>query len=375
MIHKDVWSLAVVCFAMSTLLSLVGIITVIQLYFDVSLYWASLYASIFAGALGVSSLFTPALFSRFEKKKMMLFILIATAICNLVQLFISNYYIALIFRIIPAILYPIAVSTALTVVGKINPEYTNRVVLGISAGSILGLSITSYLGLAYGYQICMLWFVLIDILAIILTVLFIPPSEGNKEPVVLQVSRAKSKIFLYSIAFVFFMVVGISITYNYIPTYLDLVTHMDAEMLFITLFLMGLMSMVGTILFGHLININGNMTVLGYPIGFAIIMFVVGMFVKNPFYEFCVLLAFSIFDGSAYTVSQYWVTTSVPKSPEFANGIFLLMCNLAIFIGTMIGSAIIEEIDILYIFYGSIVMMLLAVPFVLIRLKGKPEAA
>ena len=368
-------SLAVVCFAMSTLLSLVGIITVIQLYFNVSLYWASLYASIFAGALGVSSLFTPALFSRFEKKKMMLFILIATAICNLVQLFISNYYIALIFRIIPAILYPIAVSTALTVVGKINPEYTNRVVLGISAGSILGLSITSYLGLAYGYQICMLWFVLIDILAIILTVLFIPPSEGNKEPVVLQVSRAKSKIFLYSIAFVFFMVVGISITYNYIPTYLDLVTHMDAEMLFITLFLMGLMSMVGTILFGHLININGNMTVLGYPIGFAIIMFVVGMFVKNPFYEFCVLLAFSIFDGSAYTVSQYWVTTSVPKSPEFANGIFLLMCNLAIFIGTMIGSAIIEEIDILYIFYGSIVMMLLAVPFVLIRLKGKPEAA
>lgn len=375
MVHKDVWSLAVVCFAMSTLLSLVGIITVIQLYFNVSLYWASLYASIFAGALGISSLFTPALFSRFEKKRMMLFILIVTAICNLVQLFISNYFIALTFRIIPAILYPIAVSTALTVVGKTNPQFTNRVVLGISAGSILGLSITSYLGIAYGYQVCMLWFVAIDILAIILTVLFIPESEGNKEPVVLQVSRAKSKIFLYSIAFVFFMVVGISITYNYIPTYLDLVTHMDAEMLFITLFLMGLMSMVGTILFGHLISINGNMTVLGYPIGFAIIMFVVGLFVKNPLYEFCILLVFSIFDGSAYTVSQYWVTTAVPKSPEFANGIFLLMCNLAIFIGTMIGSAIIEEIDILYIFYGSIVMMLLAVPFVLIRLKGKPAQA
>ena len=373
-IEKDVWSLSVVCFAMSTLLSLVGIITVIQLYFNVSIYWASLYASIFAGSLGVSSLITPALFSKYEKKRLILIILAITASCNLLEIFMTNYFVALIFRIIPAILYPIVVSASLTIVGKINPEYTNRVVLGISAGSILGLSITSYLGFAYGYQVCMLWFVLIDVLAIILTVLFIPPFEGNKEPVVLQISRAKSKLFLYSIGFVFFMIVGISITYNYIPTYLDLVTHMDAEMLFTTLFLMGLLSMVGTTLSGHLININGNMAVLSYPIGFSIIMFIIGFFVKDPFYEFVTLLVFSLFDGSAYTVSQYWVTSSVRESPEFTNGIFLLMCNLAIFIGTMIGGAIIDMIDILYIFYGSIIMMLLSIPFVIIRIKTQPDA-
>lgn len=69
MVKKTVWSLSVVCFAMSTLLSLVGLISVIQLYFNVSIYYASLYASIFAGALGFSSLITPALFSRFEKKE------------------------------------------------------------------------------------------------------------------------------------------------------------------------------------------------------------------------------------------------------------------------------------------------------------------
>jgi predicted MFS family arabinose efflux permease len=358
---------------MSTLLSLVGIISVIQLYFNVSIYYASLYASIFAGTLGLSSLITPALFSRFEKKKMILSILIITAISNLVQLFVSQYYVALFFRIIPAFLYPIAVSTSLTVVGKINPEYTNRVVLGISAGSILGLSVTSYLGLAYGYQASMLWFVLIDVLAIVLTVLFIPNYPGNKEPVAVQVGHAKSKLFLFSILFVFFMVVGISITYNYIPTYLDQVTHMDATMLFITLFLMGLISMVGTTLFGHLINKNGNLTVLFYPIGFAVVMFIVGSFVKLPFYEFCILMVFSIFDGSAYTVSQYWVTSSVRESPEFANGIFLLMCNLSIFIGTMIGGYIIDVIDILYIFYGSMIMMILAIPFVVIRIKTSPN--
>ena len=373
MVKKIIWALASVCFAMSTLLSLVGLISVIQVYFDVSIYYASLYASIFAGTLGVSSLFAPALFSRFEKKKLMLSILLITALCSLIDIFISDYYIALVFRIIPAFFYPIAVSSALTIIGEVSPKDTNKVVLGISAGSILGLSITSYLGLTYGFEIAMLWYGAINIVAFILTLLFVPKFEGNKEPVVLQISHAKSMLFVYSIFYVFCMIVGISITYNYIPTYLSQVTLMNPEFLFITLLLMGLVSMVGTTLCGYCIRKNGDLTILFYPIGFAIIMFVLGIFVRMPFIEFCVLMVFSIFDGSAYTVSQYWVTSAVPESPEFANGIFLLMCNTSIFIGTMIGGMIIDQIDITYIFIGSVIMMILAIPFVLIRIKKHPK--
>ena len=198
---------------------------------------------------------------------MMLIILIITAICNLIQFFITEYYIGLVFRIIPAILYPIAVSSALTIVGEISPKDTNKVILGVSAGSIVGLSVTSYLGLSFGYQAAMLWYCLIDVLAFILIFSFVSEFEGNKEPVAIQIGHAKSKLFLISIIYVFCMVVGISITYNYIPTYLNQITHLDANMLFFTLFLMGLISMVGTTLFGHLINKNGNATVLFYPIG------------------------------------------------------------------------------------------------------------
>lgn len=358
---------------MSTLLSLVGIISVIQLYFNVSIYYASLYASIFAGTLGFSSLIMPAVFSRFEKKKLIISILVITAACNLFELFVTDYFIGLVFRMIPAFFYPIAVSSALTIVGEIAPNYTNRVVLGISAGSILGLSITSYLGFSYGYQVTMLWFVMINVLALALTFMFIPNFEGNKEPVVIQIGHAKSKLFLFSILYVFFMVVGISITYNYIPTFLNQVTKINGEMLFTTLFLMGLSSMFGTTLSGHLIQKNANWTVLFYPIGFSITTFVLGIFVKYPLPELCILLIYGIFDGSAYTVSQYWVTSSVRQSPEFANGIFLLMCNLGIFIGTMVGGMIMDEVNIVYIFLGSVIMMLLAIPFVLIRIKTTPD--
>lgn len=301
-------------------------------------------------------------------------ILLITALCNLIELFVTDYFIGLVFRIIPAFLYPIAVSSALTIVGKTDANDTNKAVFGISAGSILGLSITSYLGFNFGYQITMLWFVLINVLALVLTFMFVPNFEGNKEPVLLQISHAKSKLFLFSILYIFFMVVGISITYNYIPTFLSEVTRIDGEMLFVTLFLMGLSSMFGTTLSGYLLQKNANWTVLFYPIGFSITILILGTFINYPFTELIVLLVFGIFDGSACTVSQYWVTSSLRESPEFANGIFLLLCNLGIFIGTMIGGMIINEIHIVYIFFGSVIMMILSIPFVLIRIKTYPDA-
>ncbi|WP_407374752.1 MFS transporter [Methanobrevibacter sp.] len=373
MVNKTVWSLACVCFSLSTLLSLVGIISVIEIYYNVSIYYASLYASIFAGTLGFSSLVTPALFSRFEKKKMIIIILCITILCNIVQMFISNYFVGLAFRMIPAFVYPIAVSAALTIVGEIKPNDTNKVVLGVSSGSILGLSITTYLGLNYGFQMTMLWYVLINVLSVVLTLLFIPEFEGNKEPVILQMSHAKSKLFLLSILFVLFMVIGISITYNYIPLYLSQVTDINGEMLFVTLFLMGLISMFGTVFYGYLLQKNTKISIIFYPIGFVAVLFAMGLFVRLPFFEFMVLMIFSIFDGAANTVAQYWVTSSVRQSPEFANGIYLLMCNFSIFLGTMIGGAIIDIISIVFIFIGSMIAMLLAVPFVLTRIKYYPN--
>ena len=375
MINKTVWSLSCVCFAMSTLLSLVGIISVIQIYFNVSIYYATLYASIFSGVLGFSSLFMPVIFSRFEKKKLILTILSITLICNVSQIFITTYNIGLIFRIIPAILHPIAVSSALTIIGKINPENTNRVVLGLSSGSILGLSITSYLGFNLGYNFAMLWFILVDIIALILVILFVPTFEGNKEPIHMQISHAKSKLFLFSILYTFFVVVGINITYSFIPKFLSEVTNVRGEFLFVTLFLMGLGSLFGTTFSGYLIHRNSKRTVFFYPLIFVIIMFVLGLFVKVPIFALIILIFFGIFDGSSYTIVQYWVTSSIRKSPEFGNGIFLLMFNISLFSAAMIGGMIIGIYSISYIFIGSIIMLLLSIPFVILRIKTNSSAA
>ena len=373
MVNKTVWSLSCVCFAMSTLLSLVGIISIIQIYFNVSIYYASLYASIFSGTLGFSSLFMPVIFSRFEKKRLILSVLVITIICNLIELFVTNYFVGLFFRIIPAILHPIAVSSALTIIGKIDPGNTNKVVLGLSAGSILGLSITSYFGYNFGYDFAMLWFILVDILAITLVVLFVPNFEGNKEPMAMQISHAKSLLFLISIVYIFFLVVGINITYSFIPEFLSEITLIDGELLFIVLFLMGLGSLFGTTFSGYLIQKNAKLTVFFYPLCFVIIMFLLGLLAKFPLFAMIILIFFGIFDGSSYTIAQYWVTSSVRESLEFGNGIFLLMFNVSLFSAAMIGGMIVGMFNVTYIFIGSMIMLLLSLPFVALRIKVYPN--
>ena len=56
---------------------------------------------------------------------------------SFLQIFIHNFYLALFIRLLPAFFYSSAISIALTVMGTIDPENVNKVVLGVSAGSIL----------------------------------------------------------------------------------------------------------------------------------------------------------------------------------------------------------------------------------------------
>ena len=208
---------------------------------------------------------------------------------------------------IPAVLHPIAASSSLTIISKLDPDKTNRVVLGLSSGSILGLSITSYLGFNYGYNFVMFWFILVDIIALILVLLFVPTFEGNKEPISMQISHAKSKLFLFSILYTFFVIVGINITYSCIPKFLSEVPNVNGEFLFFILFLMGIASLFGTTFSGYLIHRNSKRTVFFYPFLFIAIMFILGLFVKVPIFALIILIFFGIFDESSYTIVQYFI--------------------------------------------------------------------
>lgn len=143
MTRKITLSLFLMAFSLSTFLSIAGIIPLISEYFSVPVTMASLFVALFALILSVSGLFLPSYFSKYERKRFFIVCLSVFILSSLLQIFIDNFYLALITRLLPAFFYSSAISIALIVMGELNPDNVNKIVLGVSAGSILGLSIST----------------------------------------------------------------------------------------------------------------------------------------------------------------------------------------------------------------------------------------
>ncbi|MBQ9025732.1 MAG: MFS transporter, partial [Methanobrevibacter sp.] len=168
----------------NTPLSIIGIISQISQYFNTSIAISGLYVSSFTFTIAVCGLFTPMLFSRFERKKTFISILAVFAVSNFIIIFTDNIFIASFFRILSAVFYPAFISIALTVCEEIAPEgqkqdYITKILLGISVGSIVGLPITTGLGTIFGYQIAMSWIFAIKFFTLILIMLFFANIPGK----------------------------------------------------------------------------------------------------------------------------------------------------------------------------------------------------
>ena len=70
------------------------------------------------------------------------------------------------------------VTIGITIIGESNPDHVSRVVLGVSAGSILGLSISTQIGVTYGYPFVNAWIFLINVEALIGIYLLFPKMDG-----------------------------------------------------------------------------------------------------------------------------------------------------------------------------------------------------
>ena len=104
-------------------------------YFSVPLTMAGLFTALFALILSITGLILPSYFSKYERKRFLIVCLSVFILSSFLQIFINNFYIALIIRLLSAFFYSSAISIAL--MNEIDPDHVSRVVLGVSAGPIL----------------------------------------------------------------------------------------------------------------------------------------------------------------------------------------------------------------------------------------------
>ena len=352
-------------FGINTPLSIIGIISQISEYFNTSISISGLYVSSFTFTIALSGLFIPILFSKYERKKTFVMILGVFAISNSVIIFTDSILIASIFRILSAIVYPAFISLALTVCEEIAPigqkqDYITKILLGISVGSIIGLPITTGFGTIFGYKVAMAWIFAINFLTLLLILIFFPKIPGKSKSYEVPFSSLKSKEFILSRIGIVMMPIGASIVYNYIPYFLQTVSHIYTYKLSMTLLTYGIFSIFGTWLGGKLIVIKDKATLIVFQIVCALVFVLLYFFANYLVGVLILILIFGILDGMGYNLIQYIETSLLPQSPELANGIFLSVLNGGIAIGIAIGGFLVDGFGVMSIFVGGFIFLIIA---------------
>lgn len=349
----------------NTPLSIIGIISQISQYFNTSIAISGLYVSSFTFTITITGLFIPILFSKFEIKKTFISILGIFAISNFIIIFTDSIYIASFFRILSAVFYPAFISIALTFCEKIAPadqrqDYITRILLGISIGSIVGLPITTGIGTVFGYQLAMTWIFLFNLITLILIIIFFPSIPGKSKSYEMPLSGLKSKEFILATVGIIMMPIGASIVYNYLPYFLQTVSHVYTYKLSVFLFAYGVISIFGTWLGGKLIAKRDKATLLIFQLVCAAVF--LGIYLLSDYLIpiLILILVFGILDGMGYNLIQYIEASVLPNSPELANGIFLSVLNGGIAIGIAIGGFMVDGWGVMSIFSGGIVFLLVA---------------
>lgn len=357
----------------NTEMGVVGILPLIAETFNVSVPQAGWTVSVFALVVAASAPITPLLFSGINRKKVMLLALGLFTISNVISMFTSNFTVLLIARILPAFLHPVYVSMAFTVAAaSVNkeqaPKAVSKVFVGVSAGMVLGVPVTSFIASEVSFSMAMLFFTVVNALVFVATILFIP-SMPVKEKVSYgtQLSVLKKTTMWHSIIAVTLINGAMFGFFSYMSDYLKKVTEVSYNVISTVLLVYGLANIVGNVMAGKLLSINARRSIVIMP--FALLLSYICLFVVGEWVAamVIVILILGILAGIASNNMQYMITDAAPGAPDFANGMFLTSANLGTTIGTAICGTFIAEMGTRYSVFGALLFLIASIVFVYLR--------
>lgn len=359
----------------NTEMGVIGILPLIAETFRITVPQAGWTVSVFALVVAMSAPITPLLFSGINRKKVMLMAIGLFTLSNIISMFTTNFTVLLIARALPAFLHPVYVSMALTVAASTGDKAQSqknvaRVFIGVSAGMVLGVPVTSYIASEASYTMGMLFFTVVNALVLTATLLFVP-SMPVKEKLTYgtQLSVLKKKTIWYSIAAVTLINGALFGFFSYMSDFLKTVTEVPYSIISALLLVYGLANIIGNVIAGKQLAINPvrSMAVVPFALlGFYICLFFLGEWLPAMA---LIILSLGILAGYGQNTMQYMITHSAPEAPDFANGLYLLSANLGTTAGAAVCGAFITAFDTRYSVFGSLLFLVAGLLFVALRIR------
>ena len=310
----------------------------------------------------------------------MILVLSVFTACNVISAFAERFPIVLITRVIPAFFQPVYVSMAMSVAGssvppKDSPKAVSKVMMGVSAGMVLGVPIVSYIANMTSLRVGMLFFAAVNGAALIATVFAVPDLPvREKLSYGAQLKVLKERKTCLSILGVMFLNGSVFGVYSYLSEYMETVTKLSAGLISILLLVYGLSNMIGNLIAGRMLSSRPLGFVVTFP--FLLAALYVVLFFLGYFTVTMAVLTFiwGVLAGAAANINQYWLATAAPEAPDFANGLFLASTNLGTTAGTSACGFILDKMGVQHIVLGGILFIACAFVLIAMRVYGENKA-
>lgn len=351
-----VWKLTFGVFGiLTTELGMVGILPLVAKVFQVTVAQAGWSVSIFfALGVAVAGLFMPAVFAGMNRKHAMLLVqAIFFVLGNLVAMSTTNFFsVLLASRLIPALFHPVYCATAFMLAAeaagpRAAPKAVAKVMMGVSAGMVFGVPVTSYIANLASFQSAMLFLAAINAIALLTTLLSMPSLPvSQRTSYGAQVGVLKRGITWISLATVALIAASMASVYSYVADYLQGVTQVSPGMLSAMLLLFGIASIYGNPFAGKVLSKYASRPVLLFPFALGAIYLALFLLGAHALPVWGLLCVWGVIYGAGNNFQQYWISSALPDAPDLANGLFLSLGNVGIVLGTSVGGALIAGVGI-----------------------------
>jgi DHA1 family inner membrane transport protein len=358
---------------LNTEMGVIGILPDLADHYNVSVSQAGLLVSLFALVVAASGPTMPLLFSGIDRKKVMLLVLGVFVLGNTVSIFTNNFTILLIARIIPAFFHPIYCSLAFTVAAasvskEEAPKAVSKVFIGVSAGMVVGVPIASFIASVTSLRMAMVFFAIVSAIAFIATLIFVPSMPVEERlSYGTQISVLKRSITWLSIVTVILLNSAVFGVYSYLAEYLKTVTNTSSNTISLMLFVYGGANIIGNIMAGKLLTKNAYKLVASFPFLLVVVYILLFLFGQLTLPMAFITLIWGTLGGIGGNINQYWITSSAPEAPDFANGLFISSCNIGTTFGAAVGGLFISEMGTQYVVLVGILSLILSLVTILLR--------
>lgn len=361
---------------LNTEMGIVGVIPYVSERFNVSIPDAGLLVSGFALIVALAGPTMPLLFSKINRKKVMLLSLGVFSLCNVVSVFAPTFEMLVAARVVPAAFHPLYVSMAMALAQHTGATPEERakssaqVFIGVSAGMVVGAPIAGMLADYISFPAAMSFFATVTIAVFVLSVIAIP-SMPVEEPLSYgkQIAVLKRPVVLVSLLAAGAINAAMFGFYSFMAEFLGSSIGLDAALVSALLLVYGLSNVAGNIIAGKTLGRAPYKTMIVGPLLLILLYVLLLVSEANNLFAAIVVMLLGIVVGVANTTDQFMVSRSAPDAPDFINGLFLTTTNLGTTIGTSVCGLFISNWGISFSVGGTIPCLILGFVFVLLRMK------